>query len=54
MKFLQVMPVIIPHTSNGGGSCLNIPEWLVIPFWVIILLILVVILITLIRMLFDF
>ena len=54
MKFLQVMPVIIPHTSNSGGSCSNIPEWFMIPFWIIIILILVVILITLIRMLFDF
>lgn len=53
MNILQVMPVIVPHTSNGGG-CPAIPQWLGITIFVLIALILLVMLIFLIRMIFDF
>lgn len=54
MNILQVMPIIVPHTSNGGGSCIEIPQWLVISIFILIGLILLAILIMLIRMIFDF
>lgn len=50
---LQVMPIIVPHTSSSSG-CLNIPEWLGIGLLILLGLILLVILIGLIRMIFDF
>ena len=53
MKILQVMPIIIPHTSRDS-SCLNIPEWLGIGLLILLGLILLAILIGLIRMIFDF
>lgn len=53
MNILQVMPIIIPYTSNGG-SCIEIPQWLEVTIFVLITLVLLVILIMLIRMLFDF
>lgn len=53
MNVLQVMPIIVPHTSNGGG-CSAIPQWLGITVFVLIALILLVILIILIKMIFDF
>lgn len=53
MNILQVMPIIIPHTSNGG-SCIEIPQWLAVTIFVLIALVLLVILITLIKMIFDF
>ena len=52
MNILQVMPIIVPHTSSSG--CLNIPEWLGISLLILLGLILLVILIGLIRMIFDF
>ena len=52
MNILQVMPIIVPHTNNGG--CSTIPQWLGITVFVLIALILLVILVMLIRMVFDF
>ena len=50
---LQVLPVIIPHTSNGG-SCANLPQWIEIGLWVLLGLILLALLILLIKLIFDF
>lgn len=50
---LQVLPIIIPHTSNDG-SCANLP-WLVeIGLWVLLGLILLAMLVLLIKLIFDF
>lgn len=53
MNILQVIPIIVPHTSSGG-SCIEMPQWLGIIIGVLIALSLLVILIMLIRMIFDF
>lgn len=49
---LQIMPIIIPHTSNGGGY-VNVPEWLQISLFVLLILVVLALLILLIKLIFE-
>ncbi len=49
---LQVMPIIVPHSSNGG-SYVNVPEWLTISLFVLLILVVLAMLILLIKIIFD-
>lgn len=52
MNILQVMPIIVPHTSDGICSCAEIPQWLEIGIFGLIGLLLLVALIMLIKIIF--
>ena len=49
---LQIMPIIVPHTSNGG-SYVNVPEWLQITLFVLLILVVLVMLFLLIKLIFE-
>lgn len=50
---LQVLPIIVPHTSDVG-SCINLPQWVEIGLWVLLGLLLLALLVLLIKLIFDF